>query len=112
SANEAPRLERLGDEPQAGVSGRDPAAPEHCPRLGTGHGWGLRPDGDVVRLGKRIVVIPDTQVRPGEPTHHMAWIGQAIADYQPDEVVHLWDHWDMPSLSQWTGSLGKEGLRY
>ena len=64
------------------------------------------------RLGKRIVVIPDTQVRPGEPTHHFDWIGAAIADYQPDIVVHLGDHWDMPSLSQWSGSLSKEGLRY
>lgn len=66
----------------------------------------------MVRLGKRIVVIPDTQVRPGEPTHHLSWIGQAIADYRPDVVVHIGDHWDMPSLSQWSGALGREGQRY
>lgn len=64
------------------------------------------------RLGKRIVVIPDTQCRPGEPTHHFDWIGQAIRDYKPDYVVHLGDHWDMPSLSQWGGAMDREGQRY
>lgn len=63
-------------------------------------------------LGKRIVVIPDTQIRPGDPTDHMGWIGQAIADYEPDYVVHLGDHFDMPSLSSWSGGLEKEGMRY
>ena len=48
-----------------------------------------------MRLGKRIVVIPDTQVRPGDPTDHFDWIGAAIKDYEPDIVVHLGDHWDM-----------------
>jgi len=64
------------------------------------------------RLGKRIVCIPDTQVRPGDPTDHFDWIGQAIRDYAPDYVIHLGDHWDMPSLSQWGGSLEREGQRY
>lgn len=64
------------------------------------------------RLGKRIVVIPDTQVRPGVSLAHFDWIGQAIRDYKPDYVVHLGDHWDMESLSQWSGALSKEGRRY
>lgn len=64
------------------------------------------------RLGKRILCIPDTQVRPGDPTDHMDWIGQAIRDYAPDAVVHLGDHWDMPSLSHWSGALEREGQRY
>lgn len=65
-------------------------------------------------LGKRIFVVPDTQVRPGDPTDHFDWIGQAIRDYEPDVVVHLGDHWDMPSLSVWSGpgSLEREGARY
>lgn len=63
-------------------------------------------------LGKRIVCIPDTQVRPGCPTDHFDWIGAAIRDYQPDYVVHLGDHWDMPSLSSWSGQLEREGQRY
>lgn len=65
-------------------------------------------------LGKRILCIPDTQVRPGDPTDHFDWIGQAIRDYEPDVVVHLGDHWDFPSLSTWSGpgSMDKEGARY
>ena len=62
-----------------------------------------------MRLGKRIVVIPDTQVRPGVPIQHFDWIGQAIADYRPDYVVHIGDHWDMPSLSQHGGPLDRKG---
>lgn len=63
-------------------------------------------------LGKRIVIIPDTQVRPGCPTDHFDWIGAAIRDYEPDYVVHLGDHYDMASLSQWSGQLEREGQRY
>ncbi len=47
------------------------------------------------------VVIPDTQVRPGVPTEHVLWAGKYIADQQPDVVVHLGDHWDLPSLSSY-----------
>lgn len=63
---------------------------------------------------KRHFIIPDTQCGPGHPTDHMAWLGYAIAEYQPDTLVHLGDHWDFASLSQWSapGSLSKEGGRY
>lgn len=64
------------------------------------------------RLGKRIVVIPDTQVRLGDPTDHLDWVGEAIREYEPDYVVHLGDHYDMESLSTWDGQLSKEGRRY
>jgi len=64
------------------------------------------------RLGKRILCIPDTQVRPGDPTDHFDWIGAAIRDYKPDVLVHLGDHWDMPSLSHWSGPMEREGQRY
>lgn len=62
--------------------------------------------------GKRIFVIPDTQVRPGVPTHHFEWIGKLIQHYEPEYVVHLGDHWDMESLSTWSGELEREGRRY
>lgn len=64
------------------------------------------------RIGKRIFVIPDTQVRPGDPTDQFDWIGESIREYEPDIVVHLGDHWDMPSLSSWDGPLSREGRRY
>ncbi len=61
----------------------------------------------------RHIVIPDTQVKPGVPTAHLGWIGQYIADKRPDKVIHLGDHWDMPSLSSYDkGKLDMEGRRY
>lgn len=65
-------------------------------------------------MPRRHFILPDTQVKPGAPTDHLDWIGQAIKDYDPDVVVHLGDHWDFESLSQWSapGSIELEGLRY
>lgn len=62
--------------------------------------------------GKRIFVIPDTQVRPGVPTDHFDWVGQMIREYEPEYLVHLGDHWDMASLSSYSGELEREGQRY
>lgn len=66
------------------------------------------------RGARRHLVIPDTQVGPGRPMEHLVWAGEAIAEYRPDVVVHLGDHWDMASLSTWSqpGSMEKEGARY
>lgn len=62
----------------------------------------------------RHFIIPDTQVKPGVPTEHLRWCAQAIVDYKPDVVVHLGDHWDMPSLSghERPGSKYAEGARF
>lgn len=62
---------------------------------------------------KRHFVISDTQVKKGVPVDHMEWIGWAIKEYQPDRVIHIGDHWDMPSLSSYEGpgSLSMEGAR-
>ena len=61
------------------------------------------------------VVIPDTQIGPGVPTVHLEWIGQFIADeYAGDDltIIHLGDHWDMPSLSSYDRGKGPmEGRR-
>lgn len=64
-------------------------------------------------LGRRHLIIPDTQVKHGVPLDHFDWIGQAVQDYHPDVVVHLGDHWDFPSLSRWSaeGSMEKENAR-
>jgi hypothetical protein len=32
-------------------------------------------------------------------------------EYKPDVIVHIGDHWDMPSLSSYAGPLEKEGAR-
>lgn len=59
------------------------------------------------------MVIPDTQVKPGVPLDHLSWIGQYILERKPDVIVHLGDHWDMPSMSSYDrGKLPMEGRRY
>jgi len=62
----------------------------------------------------KIFIIPDTQVKPGVPLEHLTAAGNYIADKEPDVIVHMGDHWDMPSLSVFTkkGSMEWEGLRY
>lgn len=62
----------------------------------------------------RHLIIPDTQCKWGQSNDHLVWAGRAIAEYRPDRVIHLGDHWDMPSLSSYDapGSLQKENARY
>jgi hypothetical protein len=68
------------------------------------------------RQTKVHIVIPDTQCKPGTPTTHLPWIGQFIHDeYAGTDltVIHIGDHWDMPSLSSYDkGRKAMEGRRY
>jgi len=61
-------------------------------------------------------MIPDTQVKPDVPLDHLGWIGNFIVeDYHNKEakIVHIGDHADMPSLSQYDkGTKRMEGRRY
>ena len=59
------------------------------------------------------LVIPDTQCKPNQSYEHLSWAGQYAADKKPDVIVHLGDHWDMPSLSSYdVGKKSFEGRRY
>jgi len=59
------------------------------------------------------LIIPDTQCKPDGRTEHLRWAGQYAADKKPEVIVHLGDHWDMPSLSTYdTGKKSFEGRRY
>jgi len=51
-------------------------------------------------MGKTIYVIPDTQAKTGvfNPLEPVAY---HIAAIKPSYIIHLGDHWDMPSLSQY-----------
>lgn len=61
----------------------------------------------------RIFVLPDTQCKPGISTDYLKSIGNFIIEKKPDVVVHLGDHWDMPSLSSYdVGKKSFEGRRY
>jgi len=65
------------------------------------------------RLGETHLVIPDTQVKPGVNTDHFEWIGNFAQEKQPDVIIHIGDHWDMPSLSSYDkGKAAFEGRRY
>lgn len=62
---------------------------------------------------KSHAIVPDMQVKPGVDQAHVSWIGQYIADREPDVVVVLGDWWDMPSLSSYdAGKKSFEGRRY
>jgi hypothetical protein len=59
------------------------------------------------------LIIPDTQVKPNSPTDHLRWAGLYAAEKKPDVIVHIGDHFDMPSLSSWdVGKKSFEGRRY
>jgi hypothetical protein len=66
--------------------------------------------------GRIHIVIGDTQAKEGVPTQHLTWIGAYIAEQFTGEdvaIIHLGDHWDMPSLSLYDlGKKESEGRRY
>ena len=65
------------------------------------------------RQKMKHLIIPDTQCKPGGKVEHLRWAGQYAAEKKPDVIVHLGDHWDMPSLSTYdTGKKSFEGRRY
>lgn len=65
-------------------------------------------------VGKRHIVIPDTQVKKGVRTDHLEAIGNYIAEKRPEVIVQLGDFADMPSLSTHNtkGHFEYEGQRY
>ena len=61
----------------------------------------------------KILVIPDTQLRPGDSLDFLHHIGRYIVDKRPDCVVCLGDFADMASLSSYdVGKKSFEGKRY
>lgn len=67
-----------------------------------------------IKTPGRHFIIPDTQVRPGVPLDHIDWVAQEIVHIKPTAVIHIGDHWDMPSMSSYDapGSVKMEGARY
>jgi len=57
-----------------------------------------------VKVTKHLV-IPDTQTKPGVPLDHFTWIGRYIAEKRPDVIIHLGDHYDLPSLCSYDEDL-------
>lgn len=67
----------------------------------------------MIRLGRKYLVIPDTQARCGVPLNHMHWASMYAMDKAPDVIAHMGDGADMPSLSSYDkrGSKRTEKLR-
>lgn len=64
------------------------------------------------KRNNNTLVIADTQVKEGVNLDHLAALGEYIADTRPARIVHIGDHWDMPSLSSYDRGTAKiEGLR-
>lgn len=59
-------------------------------------------------------VIPDTQCKEDTSIDHLTAAGNYIVDKQPQTIIHMGDHWDMPSLSSYEkrGSKYFEGKEY
>lgn len=63
--------------------------------------------------GKRHMVIPDVQHKPGCSTDHLRWAGLHAVDQLPDTIIVIGDWWDMESLSSYDkGQKSFEGRRY
>ena len=59
------------------------------------------------------LVIPDCQIKDGDDTEFLSWIGQYILDQNPDVIINLGDFADMESLSSYdVGKKSFEGKRY
>lgn len=59
----------------------------------------------------RIVIVPDTQVKPGVPTEHILAAGNYAVSQRPDIILIGGDWWDMPSLSMFNSAKDVEGSR-
>lgn len=59
------------------------------------------------------LVLPDTQIRPGDDLGFLTAVGNYIVEKQPERIICLGDFADMPSLSSWDiGKKSFEGRRY
>jgi len=61
----------------------------------------------------KILVIPDTQVKPGHDVSYLTNVGRFLVDKKPDIVVQIGDFADLHSLSSYdVGKKSFEGRRY
>jgi len=63
------------------------------------------------RLGKRILYVPDTQIKVGSTTEHIRACARRAVEKEYDIIVLAGDWHDMPSLSVFNSKRSSEGLR-
>lgn len=62
---------------------------------------------------RKHMVIPDTQIKPGERIDYLYWVGRYAAEKKPDVLVIIGDWYDMPSLSSYDkGKRSAENRRF
>jgi hypothetical protein len=85
----------------ARLRGMRPTVSKNAPRIVTRE-----------RLGRMHIVIPDVQAKPGVRLDHLDWVGNYIAEKQPDVIVNIGDFADMEALSAYDrGTLRGENKR-
>lgn len=62
--------------------------------------------------GKRILVIPDLQIRAGVSLGHLPCIGKYILDMRPDVIVQIGDFADCYALNSHTSKYEQERVRF
>jgi hypothetical protein len=83
------------------IRGMKPTVRKDAPRIFSGE-----------RLGRMHIVIPDVQAKPGVKLDHLRWVGNYIAEKQPDAVICIGDFADMESLSKYDiGTIRGENKR-
>lgn len=64
------------------------------------------------RLGRMHIIVPDVQAKPGVRLDHLSWVGNYIAQKQPDTIICIGDFADMESLSKYdVGTMRGENKR-
>ncbi len=62
---------------------------------------------------KNHFILPDTQIKPGDPIGHIAAAANYAIEKKPDRIVMIGDWWDFPSLSSYDqGKKSFEGRTY
>lgn len=92
----------LNKQIESGVSGNDYS------------NWEVKEKPSLGGIKKKptILVIADTQAKSEESLEYLLWVGKYIADKKPDIIVHIGDHFDLPSLSSYDKGTSKiEGKR-
>lgn len=59
----------------------------------------------------KVLVIPDTQLKPGVPTRHIEALGRWIEGNRPDRIICIGDWFDMRSCSNYVTAKEAEGMR-
>jgi hypothetical protein len=77
-----------------------------------GHSPESKPESSA-NTGKKILVLPDVQAKPGNDFSYLMRIGQYALEKRPDIIVCIGDFGDLPSLSSYDkGKKSFEGRRY